>query len=228
MVTRRVCGVAALLFVMLSSTTGAADRPIFCGTQRWQPLIAEAAARFGIPERWLHAVMRAESAGCAFMNDLPTTSSDGAMGLMQLMPTTWAKFRRRLALGDDPYQPNDNILAGAAYLRELYDRYGSPGLFAAYQAGPVLYENSLRGSRSLSAKTLDYIARVQRFAGLITEPVMMRPNEFGSPFVMRESTGRNSGASFDRPPGDTPFVELTHARQQLERPVGVRPDVQSQ
>ena len=39
-------------------------------------------------------------------------------------------------LGPDPYNVRDNILAGTAYLRELYTRFGYPRLFAAYNAGP--------------------------------------------------------------------------------------------
>ena len=58
------------------------------------------------------------------------------MGLMQLMPATWAAMRAEHGLGHDPHDPRDNILAGTAYLRAMYDRFGYPGLFAAYNAGP--------------------------------------------------------------------------------------------
>lgn len=44
------------------------------------------------------------------------------MGLMQIMPATWADLRARHRLGSDPYDPCDNILAGVAYLCELHDR----------------------------------------------------------------------------------------------------------
>lgn len=114
--------------------------------------IAEAAQRFGIPERWIRAVMRVESAG-----DVRAISSAGAMGLMQIMPDTWAELRIRHRLGRDPYSPRDNILAGAAYLREMYDRYGSPGFLAAYNAGPGRYEEYLSG-RPLPAETRAYVA----------------------------------------------------------------------
>ncbi len=50
--------------------------------------------------------------------------------LMQIMPETWAVLRRRYGLGADPYDAHDNIIAGAAYLRELHDRYGFPGFLA--------------------------------------------------------------------------------------------------
>ena len=82
--------------------------------------IAEASQRFGIPTTWIIAVMRTESAG-----DVRAISSAGAMGLMQVMPDTWADLRIRHALGRDPFEPRDNILAGTAYLREMWDRYGN-------------------------------------------------------------------------------------------------------
>ncbi len=122
--------------------------------------IAEAAQRFGLPERWIRAVMRAESAG-----DVRAISSAGAMGLMQIMPATWAELRVRYRLGADPYDPRDNILAGAAYLREMFDRYGSPGFLAAYNAGPGRYEEYLAG-RPLPAETRAYVASlVPSFGG---------------------------------------------------------------
>jgi len=98
--------------------------------------------------------MRAESAG-----DPSATSPKGAMGLMQIMPETWAGLRARHRLGADPYDPHDNIIAGAAYIRELSDRYGSPGWIAAYNAGPGRYEDSLEG-RPLPAETRAYVAIV--------------------------------------------------------------------
>ncbi len=58
------------------------------------------------------------------------------MGLMQIMPDTWFELRARYRLGVDAYDPRDNILAGAAYLREMHDRYGVTLAIAAYNAGP--------------------------------------------------------------------------------------------
>src|SRR3546814_10756055 len=92
--------------------------------------IAEASRRFGVSVAWIRAVMRVESAGRVL-----TISSAGAMGLMQVMPGTWAELRTRYVLGGDPYDARDNILAGTAYLREMHDRYGSPGFLAAYKIG---------------------------------------------------------------------------------------------
>jgi soluble lytic murein transglycosylase-like protein len=67
-----------------------------------------------IPASWIRAVLQAESGGAA-----RALSPKGAMGLMQIMPETWATLRLRYGLGADPFDPHDNILAGAAYLREL-------------------------------------------------------------------------------------------------------------
>jgi soluble lytic murein transglycosylase-like protein len=160
MVTRLAALRAWALALVLVSTTAVADRPVYCSTERWRSLIGEAAARFEIPQAWLHAVIRAESSGCESIDGHPTTSAAGAMGLMQLMPATWDELRGRLALGNDPYNPRDNILAGAAYLRELYDRYGSPGFLAAYHAGPERYEAYRLGESSLPAATLEYLQRI--------------------------------------------------------------------
>lgn len=130
--------------------------------------VAEAAQRFDIPATWIRAVMGAESAG-----DPGAVSSAGAMGLMQIMPGTWAALRIRHHLGRDPYDPRDNILVGAAYLRELHDRYGSPGFLAAYNAGPDRYEASLEG-RPLPSETRAYVASVVPIiAGSGDTPVMI-------------------------------------------------------
>ena len=83
------------------------------------------------------------------------------MGLMQIMPETWAELRTRYQLGADPFDPHDNIMAGAAYLRELYDRFGAAGFLAAYNAGPTRFEDYLAGIRPLREETTDYLAKLQ-------------------------------------------------------------------
>ena len=118
--------------------------------------IAEASQRFGVPVAWIRAVMRAESAG-----DVRAISSKGAMGLMQVMPDTWAELRVRHGLGRDPYDPRDNVLAGAAYLREMFDRYGNiAAMLAAYNAGPGRYDEYLSTGRPLPAETRAYVAAI--------------------------------------------------------------------
>jgi hypothetical protein len=91
--------------------------------------------------------------------DARAVSSAGAMGLMQIMPATWANLRARHGLGSDPYDVRDNIMAGAAYLRAMFDRYGSAtAMLAAYNAGPGRYEDYLSRGRPLPAETRAYVA----------------------------------------------------------------------
>ena len=143
-----------ILAAPVASTAHAQQTPVERPSRSdpYGPYIAEAAQRFGVPEAWIRAVMRVESAG-----DVRAISSAGAMGLMQIMPATWSELRVRHRLGGNPYDPRDNILAGAAYLREMHDRYGSPGFLAAYNAGPGRYEEYLAG-RPLPAETRAYVA----------------------------------------------------------------------
>jgi hypothetical protein len=118
--------------------------------------VAEASHRFALPVSSIRAVMRAESGG-----DVRALSPKGAMGLMQIMPATWAELRQRYGLGTDPYDPRDNITAGTAYLRELHDRFGERGFLAAYNAGPSRYEEHLATGRPLPSETLSYMATVK-------------------------------------------------------------------
>ncbi|WP_372621509.1 transglycosylase SLT domain-containing protein [Falsiroseomonas sp.] len=127
----------------------------------WGPYIQQAARRFDVPERWIREVMRQESGGRQSV-----TSHAGAMGLMQVMPGTYAELSRRYGLGGDPYHPWDNIMAGTAYLREMYELYGAPGFLAAYNAGPRRLEDYLWAGRGLPAETRNYVARIgPRIAG---------------------------------------------------------------
>ena len=120
-------------------------------------LIEEAARRFGIPPAWVRGVMRIESGGRTMLDGRPITSPAGAMGLMQVMPATFAELSGRYGLGSDPYEPRANILAGAAYLREMYDRFGPAHFLAAYNAGPGRVDEHLRTGRSLPDETRRYV-----------------------------------------------------------------------
>jgi D-alanyl-D-alanine carboxypeptidase len=126
----------------------------------WGPYIREAAQRYDLPELWIRAVMRQESGGQQYRNGGLTMSPSGAIGLMQVMPETYALLRDRYGLGPDPYNPRDNVLAGTAYLRELYDRFGSPGFLAAYNAGPQRLNDHLTTGRPLPAETVAYVAAI--------------------------------------------------------------------
>ena len=87
-------------------------------------------------------------------------SPRGARGLMQIMPGTWVELSVHHGLGLDPFDPRDNILAGSAYLKAMYDRFGSAGFLAAYHAGPARYEQHLATGRPLPQETTVYVAAV--------------------------------------------------------------------
>ena len=153
-------GLAAAILLAPSASAGAqgGDAGTLQRVDRWGAPIREASARFGIPEAWIRRVMRAESGGRTTLDGRPITSTAGAMGLMQVMPGTWAEMREKHGLGPDPDEPRDNILAGTAYLRAMYDRFGYAGVFAAYNAGPGHYAEHLATGRRLPAETVAYVA----------------------------------------------------------------------
>jgi len=142
-----LCGSAAVVLLggvsaahaQSSNSTGVA-----VAADRIGDFVAEASRRFSISPSWIRAVMRVESLG-----DPLAVSPKGAMGLMQIMPDTWSELRSRYGLGADPYDAHDNIMAGAAYLREMHDRYGERGFLAACNAGPSRYEDHLATGRPL-------------------------------------------------------------------------------
>lgn len=124
----------------------------------WGAYIAEASARFDVPEVWIRSVMEVESRGRTHWHGRPVVSSAGAMGLMQIMPATWEELRKAHGLGTDPHDPRDNILGGTAYIRQLYDWYGAPGFLAAYNAGPGRYLQFVRDGRPLPRETQTYMS----------------------------------------------------------------------
>ncbi|MEG8049023.1 lytic transglycosylase domain-containing protein [Sphingomonas aurantiaca] len=154
MAALRAIAIAALLILAAPHADAQRADPVL----RWRAATAEASLRFGIPIAWIERVMRAESGGQTMLDGRPTTSIAGAMGVMQLMPATWAAMRAEHGLGVDPHDPRANILAGTAYLRAMYDRFGYPGLFAAYNAGPGRYAAFLATGRPLPGETRAYLA----------------------------------------------------------------------
>ena len=139
----------------------------------WRPYIHEASGRFSVPQRWIRAVMRQESGGHEYRNGQPITSGAGAMGLMQLMPATYADLQAQYELGSDPFEPHDNIMAGTAYIRQMYQKYGAPAFLAAYNAGPQRLEDYLYKGRTLPNETVDYVASIAPNLG--TEIAMSGP-----------------------------------------------------
>ena len=152
--------------------------------------VAEAAQRFGIPELWIWRVMHAESRG-----NRRAVSHAGAMGLMQIMPATWSMLSSRLALGGDPFDVRANILAGAAYLRAMWDRYRNVRLMlAAYNAGPGRADAYAAGRRGLPAETIAYVRQIAPELGAsdaaspIPAPTLAAPRwRDASLFAERES-----------------------------------------
>jgi soluble lytic murein transglycosylase-like protein len=159
--------------------------------ESWSPLIAEASRRFAISEEWIRTVMRIESRG-----DPMAMSRRGAIGLMQIMPRTYAELRQRYGLGTDPYVPRENIMAGAAYLREMLDRYGPSGFLAAYNAGPGRYEEYLTTGRVLPDETVQYIQTVGRLSdgmaassGVTAKPSLFVVLSNSSPIIPQSAAG---------------------------------------
>jgi hypothetical protein len=126
----------------------------------WGPYIEQASARFDVPTRWIRQVMRVESGGHEYMHGHLTVSYAGAMGLMQLEPETYREMAARYGLGNDPYNPYNNIMAGTAYIHEMYQIYGSPGFLAAYNAGPGRLDSYLDYKQPLPDQTRQYVAMI--------------------------------------------------------------------
>ncbi|WP_420542858.1 lytic transglycosylase domain-containing protein [Sphingomonas naphthae] len=171
--------------------------------------VADAARRFGIPEAWIWAVMRVESRG-----NSRAVSRAGAMGLMQIMPATWAGLRARYGLGPDPFDVSDNIMAGAAYLREMHDRYGNAtAMLAAYNAGPGRYDDYLSRGRPLPAETVGYLAQLTTVAGapdVVETAVSAPPDRFAwrrAALFVRTASAASEGVS-ERSGGAEPAPEL--------------------
>jgi soluble lytic murein transglycosylase-like protein len=148
------------LALMIGSPATAVGSAHSHRVEDWRPYSLLASIRFGVPVEWIERVMHAESDGRTTLDGHPIRSRAGAMGLMQLMPATWQAMRSALRLGSDPDDPHDNILAGTYYLRLLHDRFGYPGLFAAYNAGPERYADHIVTGRRLPVETIAYLAKV--------------------------------------------------------------------
>ena len=176
----------------------------------WQPMITEASLRFGVPQPWIERVILAESGGHTTLAGHLIRSRTGAMGLMQLMPATWADMRDAWNLGSDPDDPHDNIIAGTAYLRAMYDRFGYPGLFAAYNAGPQRYATAIATGARLPDETLAYLSTVTGTPK--TLPPARRAAAMQSLFVVRAGAGQGGPADAIAAPADALFAVRGDAR----------------
>lgn len=200
---------AALSLVMAVALVGDASAGA-SSVGRWQPLIAEASQRFGVSQSIIASVIRAESGGRTTLNGRPITSRTGAMGLMQLMPGTWAELRSELRLGLNPYDPRDNILVGTLYLRKLGDRFGYPGMIAAYNAGPTRYAAYLTRRQRLPAETVAYLNTVTGRATATAITSLTQPRELM--FVLRRDLSSSKQGGAHPTPSDSLFA--VQGRQQ--------------
>jgi len=121
---------------------------------RYAPLIEDAARRFNLYPELIHAVIRAESS-----YNPAAVSPAGAIGLMQLMPQTAARYKV-----SDIYDPAENIRGGAQYLRFLLDMFDNDLrlALAGYNAGEnavVKYGNRVPPYQ----ETQQYVRKVLRF-----------------------------------------------------------------
>jgi soluble lytic murein transglycosylase-like protein len=214
--------ISALAFCAGSTAAVAQSAPIMRPVaDPYAAHIAEASQRFGIPERWIRAVLRAESVG-----DVRAISAAGALGLMQVMPDTWAALRVRYRLGRNPYDPRDNIMAGAAYLREMWDRYGNvAAMLAAYNAGPGRYDDHRSTGRALPAETRAYVAALVTVLG--GAAASETPAEQSAPppdwreaaiFVMRSTDARPAVASSSRAQSDDAHASVPVRNPRVAEP----------
>ena len=151
------------------------------GKYNLDAIFAEAESTYNLPAGLIKAVAKAES------NFRPSaTSPKGAMGIMQLMPGT-AK-----GLGvTDAYDPYQNIMGGAKYLRQQLDRFGSVELaLAAYNAGPN--NVSKHGGIPPFKETQNYVTKIMGLlsgGGEFTAGMVSYAGGFGSGFARRDSGG---------------------------------------
>ncbi len=179
--------------------------------------VNEASLRFAVPADWIRAVIKVESCG-----NPNAVSPKGAMGLMQIMPVTWGPLRRRYHLGADPFEVHDNVVAGTALLRELYDRFGASGFLAAYNAGPSRYLSFLNSGVPLKDETRTYLAKLAPLLGGALATSVMTPNEShdwrSAPLFLTAWPGSSNLALAAPPSGNSGAAAMpsTAAPAQLE------------
>ena len=121
-------------------------------TKKYDDIIANASQQYGVSFPLLKAIIKAESGF-----DPRAVSKKGAKGLMQIMPQNF-----KLLGIKDPFDPSQNIHAGARYFKQMYDRFGKLALsLAAYNAGPKAVERYK--TVPPYEETEEYVKRVLKF-----------------------------------------------------------------
>jgi soluble lytic murein transglycosylase-like protein len=122
-------------------------------TKKYDDIIANASQQYGVSFPLLKAIIKAESGF-----DPRAVSKKGAKGLMQIMPENFKPLGIK-----DPFDPSQNIHAGARYFKQMYDRFkGKLALsLAAYNAGPTAVERYK--TVPPYEETEEYVKRVLKF-----------------------------------------------------------------
>ena len=122
----------------------------------YDPIIAAASRRFGVPEDRIRAVMNVESGGRR-----DAVSPKGAAGLMQIMAPTYQDLAKRHGFGPDRFDPTNNIHAGTAYLGEMFDQFGNwDEATMAYNMGPGRMQKVRAGTATVPGETAAYLPKV--------------------------------------------------------------------
>lgn len=130
------------------------------GIEKWKPLLLEAQAKTGVPWEVLGAIMAIESGG-----NPDAVSSQGAVGLMQIMPQYHQE--RANKYGGNLKDPRTNILTAADFLAELYKRYGSWEKAAAAYFGAIDSQGNITGAQDATGTSgYEY---VKRFTGTLAK-----------------------------------------------------------
>lgn len=177
-----ILAIAAVCFYLPSGIVSASAQPVSenatiqkTATNPYEQSIVQASKRFSIPALWIRAVITVESNWNA-----RAVSSAGAIGLMQIMPDTYQELHRQHGLGADPFDPHNNIMAGAAYLKQMHKQFGKQGFLAAYNAGPGRYQKYLNGA-PLPVETVAYVAKLEPSLDVNIQPERSRTQHTTDP-----------------------------------------------
>jgi hypothetical protein len=117
-------------------------------------------------------------------------------------------LRSSYSFAPDPFDPHANILAGTAYLKAMYDRFGYPALFAAYNAGEGRYEDHLRNGNPLPEETRAYVADLGRKLGFDAHVSTKIALGTGLFFALSTAESTNSN-KVNPPPPNSLFVRIS-------------------